>query len=102
MKSIFISNEYNIVQGMKLAGLEAKHSNDVEVLRETFTKSIGNEEVGTIILTEDTETMLDDLVVSHREKGSLPLIVTIPGGSGLKDKNFIMKYVKESLGVKID
>ena len=102
MKSIFISNEYNIVQGMKLAGLETRHSNDVEVLRETLAETIGNEEVGTIILTEDTEAMLNDLVVLHREKGSLPLIVTIPGENGLKDKNFIMKYVKESLGVKID
>ena len=90
MKSVFISNEYNVVQGMKLSGIESEHSSNTETLRGIFKKHLKSGETGIIILTEDTETLLSDLIISHREKGGFPLIVTIPGENGLKDKNFII------------
>lgn len=102
MKSVVISNEYNVVQGMKLAGLNGEFSKDENTLKDIFLKSLKDKNIGTVILTEDTEELLSDLVNSHRDKGILPLIVTIPGENGLRNKNFLMKNIKESLGVKID
>ncbi|QQK07360.1 V-type ATP synthase subunit F [Miniphocaeibacter halophilus] len=102
MKSIVISNETNVILGMELAGIETGYSEDEDEIRKIFTESIENEKYGIVIVTEGINELLSDLIFSHREKGKLPLIVTIPGEDGLKDKDFIMKYVKESLGVKID
>lgn len=102
MKSIVISNEYDVVQGTKLAGLNGEYSKDENTLKDIFLKNIKNKNIGTIILTEDTEKILASVVNSHRDKGVLPLIVTIPGEDGLRDENFIMRNIKESLGVKID
>ncbi|HHX67877.1 MAG: V-type ATP synthase subunit F [Miniphocaeibacter sp.] len=102
MKSIAISNELNVILGMELAGIETGFSEDEDELRRLFTNSIEDENRGIVIITEGINNLLSDLILSHRERGKLPLIVTIPGEAGLKDKDFIMKYVKESLGVKID
>lgn len=102
MKSIVISNEYNVVQGMKLAGLMGEFSKDKDILKDILLKNLKDKNIGTVILTEETEELLSDFVNSHRDKGILPLIVTIPGENGLRDKNFIMRNIKESLGVKID
>lgn len=102
MKSIAISNELNVILGMQLAGIETGYSEDENEIRKLFTNSLEDENNGIVIITEGINELLSDLILSHREKGKLPLIVTIPGEGGLKDKDFIMKYVKESLGVKID
>lgn len=102
MKSIVLSNEYNVIQGMKLAGLDGVYSKNIDELENYFKDYVNQDDIGIIILTEELERKISDIVNLQRNTGKLPLIVTIPGENGLQDKNFIMKYIKESLGVKID
>ncbi|WP_300408532.1 V-type ATP synthase subunit F [Lagierella sp.] len=103
MYSFLISNDESIVQGLKLAGIRGTYSKDKEELRNIFKKYLKDEKIGTLILTEEVSEVVSDLLVEHRKKRkSKPLIVVIPGQGGLKDPDFILKSVKESLGVKID
>lgn len=102
MKSLVLSDEFNVVQGMQLAGIKSLYTKDKDELKDIFNKNIKDEDIGIIIVTENVSNILSDSILNHREKGRLPLIVTIPGIGGLEDKNFIMKYIKESLGVKIE
>ena len=92
MKSLVLSDEFNVVQGMQLAGIKSLYTKDKDELKDIFNKNIKDEDIGIIIVTENVSNILSDSILNHREKGRLPL----------KDKNFIMKYIKESLGVKIE
>lgn len=103
MYSYLISNDESIVQGLKLSGIGGTFSKDREKLISIFKKTLKDEKIGTVILTEDVSEIVHDLLIEHRKKRKAkPLIVIIPGQGGLKDKDFILKSVKESLGVKID
>ena len=44
---------------------------------------------------------ITDEVLELKRSGSKQLVVTIPDRTGLKDKNFIMRHIKESIGIKI-
>jgi len=101
MKSFLISDSKDIVIGLRLAGIEGVLAESEEEMKKYFLKVTKDRNVGIIIVTEKVFETIKEEVLKLKKSGSSQLVVTIPGRGGFKDKDFIMKYIKESIGVKI-
>jgi V/A-type H+-transporting ATPase subunit F len=101
MKSFLISDNKDTIVGLRLAGIEGVLAENKEEIKSSFEEAIENKDIGIILLTEKVFEKIKDRVLEQKVSGDSPLITTIPDRNGLKDKNFIMKYVKESIGIKI-
>lgn len=99
MRSIVISKDIDVLTGLRLAGIEGQQCKDNEELLRAFRNFKSNKNIGLIILIEDDFNAIKDEVIEQKLSKSLPLVVTIPGKNGLKDKDFLLKYVRESVGV---
>lgn len=101
MRSFLISESKDTLLGLRLTGIEGVLVNTDEEMEDSFKEAVSNSEIGIIILTEYIFEKIKDQVLDFKNRSDMPLITTIPGVSGLKDKDFIMKYVKDSIGIKI-
>lgn len=101
MKSFLISDNKDIIIGLRLAGIEGVLAESEEEIKEHFIQATKDRNIGIIIITETVFEAIKEEVLSFKKSGSTQLVVTIPGRDGFRDKDFIMKYIKESIGVKI-
>ncbi len=101
MRSFLISDKKDTLLGLKLSGIDGVLACTKEEIEKEFEIVINKSDIGIIILTESILEQIKDKVLEFKLSSDLPLITTIPGIDGLKDKNFIMRYVKESIGIKI-
>lgn len=101
MKSLLISDNKDTIVGLRLSGISGVLAETNEEIVHNFDKAVKDRNIGIVIITENIFEMMKDKVVEVKRNGDIPLIVTIPNREGLRDKNFIMKYVKESIGIKI-
>ncbi|EFI41613.1 V-type ATP synthase subunit F [Peptoniphilus sp. oral taxon 386] len=101
MKSLIISRSMDILTWLRLAGVEGFFCRNSDELKRNFKNCKDDETLGIIILTESDFKEIEEDVIKVKLSKKLPLVVTIPDKGGLKDKDFILKYVKESVGVKI-
>lgn len=102
MKSLLITESLDILTGLRLAGIEGVYVKNKEELLKQFKSACNNKNLGIVILTESEFNEISDEVINIKLSNKLPLVVTIPERGGLKDKNFILRYVKDSVGIKID
>lgn len=102
MKSLLISRNRDMVTGLRLAGMQGVWAVSDEQILETFIQAKKDPSIGIIVLTEDTFERIREHVYAHKSKDTTPLVVTIPERGGMKDKDFIMRYVKDSVGIKVD
>lgn len=101
MKSFLISDNEDTLIGLRLSGIDGILATDEAMINREFDKAVKDREIGIIILTENIAERIKGKVLELKTKGVDQLVVTIPDRSGLKDKNFIMRYIKESIGIKI-
>ncbi|WBW49766.1 V-type ATP synthase subunit F [Peptoniphilus equinus] len=102
MKSLAIMTNFEMVVALRMSGFEGHYCKGEEELRDVFNSALSNPEVGMILISEADFNIISEEVLAAKSKKRGPLIVTIPGREGFKDKNFIMKYVKEAVGIKLD
>ncbi|HCO18189.1 MAG TPA: ATP synthase subunit F [Tissierellales bacterium] len=101
MKSYLISDNRDTIIGMRLANIEGVLAQTREEITARFKEAVEDKDIGIIIITEKIFEEMKEEVLELKRTGSSQLIVTIPDRTGLKDKNFIMRYIKESIGIKI-
>ena len=101
MKSFLISDNRDTIIGMRLANIEGVLAQTREEIMARFNEAVEDKDIGIIIITEKIFEEMKEEVLELKRTGSSQLIVTIPDRTGLKDKNFIMRYIKESIGIKI-
>ncbi|MDX9916767.1 MAG: V-type ATP synthase subunit F [Gudongella sp.] len=101
MKSLLISDNSDTIIGMRLANIDGVLAQTREEITTHFYNAVEDKDIGIIIITEKIFEEMKEEVLELKRTGSSQLIVTIPDRSGLKDKNFIMRYIKESIGIKI-
>lgn len=101
MKSFLISDNEDTLIGLRLSGIGGVLAKNDDDINHEFDKAVEDKEIGIIILTENIAENINEKVISLKTEGVDQLVVTIPDRSGLKDKNFIMRYIKESIGIKI-
>lgn len=101
MKSFLISDNRDTIVGMRLANIEGVLAQSREEITARFHEAVEDKDIGIIIITEKIFEEIKEEVLELKRIGNTQLIVTIPDRTGLKDKNFIMRYIKESIGIKI-
>jgi len=101
MKSFLISDNKDIIIGLRLAGIAGVLAQSEEEMKKQFLEATEDMNIGIIIVTETVFETIKEEVLKLKKSGSSQLVVTIPGIDGFKDKDFIMRYIKESIGVKI-
>lgn len=101
MKSFLISHNEDAIIGLRLAGIEGVLAKDKEETQKYFEEAVEDPEIGIIIITEKIFEEIEEQVLELKKTFDSKLITTIPDRTGLRDKNFIMRYVKESIGIKI-
>ena len=100
MKSILLTSNDDIINGLRLAGVRSVKCNDRAELLKNFKSYTKTEDIGIIILTYSSFKEIRDEVLEFKLTGKLPLVVTIPDLDGKMEDDFILKYVRESVGVK--
>lgn len=101
MKSFLISDNKDTIIGMRLANIEGVLARTDEEIDRYFNEAVKDKNIGIIIITESILEKIKEEVLELKKTGDTKLVVTIPDSTGLRDKNFILKYIKDSIGIKI-
>ena len=101
MKSFLISDNRDTIVGMRLANIEGVLAQTRDEMIASFNTAVEDKDIGIIIVTEKIFEEMKEELLELKRAGSTQLVVTIPDRTGLQDKNFIMRYIKESIGIKI-
>ena len=100
MRSILLTSNDDIINGLRLAGVRSVKCNNRSELLKNFKSYTKEEGSGIIILTYSSFKEIKEEVLDFKLSGALPLVVTIPDLDGKMEDDFILKYVRESVGVK--
>ncbi|MBN2260168.1 MAG: V-type ATP synthase subunit F [Clostridiales bacterium] len=101
MKSFCLCKKYETLISLRLAGIAGKEIHSKEELIDELNGLLKDPEYGLIIISEDILNMAKDEIMEIKLKDKNNLIVNIPEPSGFKEKNFIVKYIRESIGIKV-
>ena len=101
MESYLISDNHETLQGMRMAGVLGEIINDKELIIKKIDELIEDQDVGIIILTHKTKMLIEEEVMERKLKTKETLIVVIPGPREKIESDFITKYIRESIGVKL-
>ena len=85
-----------------MSGFEGVYCADTEALNAAFDAALEDKTIGMIILNEKDFRTLEEKVLAVKEKKRSPFICTLPGRDGYTEDDFIMKYVRDAIGVKLD
>ena len=102
MISRVISREDEFLVALRMSGFEGVYCADTESLNAAFDAALEDKTIGMIILNEKDFRTLEEKVLAVKEKKRSPFICTLPGRNGYTEDDFIMKYVRDAIGVKLD
>lgn len=100
MKFLLISNDDDILVGMRLAGIEGKFVNEKEELVSSLEEAVKNHEIGIILINSSLAMIAESEIISIK-KTSGTLIVEIPDEGSSTETDSITKYVRDAIGLKI-
>ncbi len=100
MRSILLTSNEDIINGLRLAGVRSVKCNNRSELLKNFKLYTKSDDIGIIILTYSSFKEIKEEVLDFKLSGKLPLVVTIPDLDGKMEDDFILKYIRESVGVK--
>ncbi len=101
MKSYLLTDNEETLIGLKLAGIEGEIVSDKEYLIKKVEALIEDETIGIIIITKKLKNMAFEEIMKYKIEAKNTLIVDIPSPSDEVEKDFITKYIKESIGLNI-
>ncbi|WP_215506729.1 V-type ATP synthase subunit F [Peptoniphilus sp. EMRHCC_23] len=102
MISRVISRDDEFLVALRMSGFEGVFCSDTEALNTQFDAALEDKNIGMIILNEKDFRALEEKVLAVKEKKRSPFICTLPGRDGYSEEDFIMKYVRDAIGVKLD
>lgn len=101
MESYLISDNSDTLQGMRMAGIQGEIINDKELIINKIDELIEEPNIGIIILTQKIKMLIEDEVMTRKLESKETLIVEIPGPKARIESDFITKYIRESIGLKL-
>jgi V/A-type H+-transporting ATPase subunit F len=101
MESYLISDNEETLLGMKLAGVEGELMTDDQAIIEKIDHLIADDHTGIIILTHNIKVRLEEEVMKRKLISRETLIVEIPSPGESIQSDFITKYIRESIGLKL-
>lgn len=100
MKTYLLCKSKETLVTLRLAGIEGKVLKEESNLKEEIEKLLKDKEIGIIALSEGLAAKNRDYIMNKKLEEKT-LIIQIPEPSGTKEKDYIMKYIKNSIGIKI-
>lgn len=101
MESYLISDNEDTLLGMKLAGIEGELMTDDEAIIKKIDALIKEPNIGIIMLTHNIKVRIEDEVMKRKLQARDTLIVEVPGPGESIERDFITKYIRESIGLKL-
>lgn len=101
MESYLISDNEETLIGMRMAGISGEILSDPEQIINKIDELIETPNIGIIILTHTIKEMVEDEVMERKLGAKETLIVEIPGPKEGMKSDFITKYIRESIGLKL-
>ncbi|MDQ0508520.1 V-type ATP synthase subunit F [Aedoeadaptatus ivorii] len=102
MRSRVISRDNEMLVALRMSGFKGVYCSDAQELNAAFDAALLDKEIGMIILNEKDFRELEEKVLAVKEKKRSPFICTLPGRRGYSEKDFILKYVREAIGIKLE
>lgn len=101
MESYLISDNQDTLIGMQLAGVAGEFLTDSSAILKRIDELIDQDNIGIIILTQGIKRELEEEVMMRKMMLKDTLIVTIPGPNETIERDFITKYIRDSIGLKL-
>lgn len=102
MKTYLISDNKDTLVGFKFAGVKGTMAHTQEEVLDLLDKLYEEKDIGIILITEKLAALIPDKIKKLKLSRSGPLIVEVPDRYGtIKGNDSILRYVKESIGLKI-
>lgn len=101
MKSYLICDNEDTLIGMRLAGVSGEIVNDRTELLSRIDSLIHDPGIGIILITAEIKKLAPDEIMAVKMKTKHTLIVEIPSVGTTYEQDFITRYIRESIGIKI-
>jgi V/A-type H+-transporting ATPase subunit F len=103
MRAFLISDNIDTLTGFHLSGINGVVLHNSQLIMDKLDELQKNPEISIIIITELAAEKVQDKVTEIKISKKLPLIVEVPDRHGSrKDRNYILKYIEQSIGIKIE
>ena len=90
------------VLAFSLVGIEGVVVRDSEDAREAFTSSVGDPDVGIVLITERTAELIRPLVDERIFVEQFPLVLEIPDRQGpIEGKLSLREMVNQAIGISV-
>ncbi|WZL73471.1 V-type ATP synthase subunit F [Clostridiaceae bacterium 35-E11] len=101
MASYLISDNQDTLIGMRLAGIKGVLAQDKKRVLDALKCALGDENIEIIIITEKILFMAEEEIMKLKIERARPLIIEIPDRSGSQRGEYLIKRIRESIGLKI-
>ncbi|GAU77903.1 V-type ATP synthase subunit F [Fusibacter sp. 3D3] len=101
MKSYCLCEKIETLTAMRLGGVEGELVHSSEEVIETIEALLADRSIGLIMISEHIYNQHKDYIMDKKLFRMDTLIIQIPEPEGLKDKAYIMNYIKHSIGIKL-
>jgi V/A-type H+-transporting ATPase subunit F len=101
MESYLISDNEETLVGMQMAGIRGEILTDPEAVLHKIDQLLEDPQIGLIILTQRIKQSIEEEVMIRKMQSRNTLIVEIPGPKDKSQPDFITKYIRESIGLKL-
>lgn len=99
MRSVIISSDFDILTGLRIAGIVGVFCKNDSEISKNFNVYKNKDDIGIIIFTQRDFKVIEDDILEFKLNNKTPLIVTIPDIGKKLESDFILKYIKSSVGI---
>ncbi|MBN2795155.1 MAG: V-type ATP synthase subunit F [Clostridia bacterium] len=101
MESYLISDNHDTLVGLKMAGISGEILTEPHAIIEKMEALLEDPNIGMIIVTTQVKKLVESALLEMKMKQNTTLIVEVPGPNDTIPKDFITKYIRESIGLKL-
>ena len=101
MKSFVICESKDTLLSMRLAGIGGVIVSNQKETQDQIEQILKDEETGIIMISENVFSENAEYIMEKKLTERKKLIIQIPEPEGLKDKDYIMNYIRTSIGIKL-
>ena len=101
MKSFCLCKKYETLISLRLAGIAGKEIGSKDELISEINRLIKDSTYGLIIITEEIFNLAKEEIMEIKLNDKENLIIQIPEPSGFYEKDYIVRYIRESIGIKL-
>lgn len=102
MKAFLISDNIDSLVGLKFAGINGVVLHERDEIIHKIEEVKRDKQISMLIFTEKAAKLVEDIISEIKLSGETPLVVEIADRHGsMKSKDYILKYIRDSIGLKI-